>query len=736
MIKGILGFVWMAMLLLPQSWQGVQGESSASLPLSADPVEHADSLFSTNQFRPALFSYRQFLDKKSSSQTSELLFKTAFAAFKAKDFSYSAQLFAQLRNERRFLPEYSAYFYIQSLWQTDPKKAAKESEQYLTKYKKHAFADSLIVPLAEYFMNNKQYSKARKYFLRAKAWRVNRLRDAEFLIAAADALLKSGNVKGAQKAYRQIIKKYPSKPEVLVLVERLQNEAPAFIQKERFNCLNVYIANKKYREARRKLEHFIKQKPDAKELDKARFLLTKIYYLRGSYKTALYGFKNMLKKALGTAQEPHIRIYLARCYRKLGIKNKAIEHYLEYADRFPRRRLAAEAVWKCAWLAEEQHHPQKALSYYHQVYTRWPRSEFAREACFREGFTWYRLGNYKQADSVFTYIRFKNGPDAEKNRAQYWSALCRETMGDTITGRRLRVELARNMWDDYYTMRSYLHHKTFLDSSEGFAEKLNSAKNPLLYYANGINTILPKIEAALQLKALLGDSYGKIALSDLRLSLKAKEEWIALAEIYKKFADYGKAYEIYDLINRRYFAQVSFVEKTFMLKERFPLYYDDVVFKYSKRYGVEPELVWAIMKQESKYKSTAHSGANAFGLMQLIPSTARELSRRIGRKLSDPRQLFNPEFNIRLGTLYVAQLQRQFSGRKERMLAAYNAGPHRVKRWQKQAGADQMDVFIENIEFAETRTYVRHVLKNYWAYKLLNESYMKNDDDLLFGLAE
>ena len=70
------------------------------------------------------------------------------------------------------------------------------------------------------------------------------------------------------------------------------------------------------------------------------------------------------------------------------------------------------------------------------------------------------------------------------------------------------------------------------------------------------------------------------------------------------------------------------------------------------------------------------------------------------------------------------------------MLAAYNAGPHRVKRWQKQAGADQMDVFIENIEFAETRTYVRHVLKNYWAYKLLNESYMKNDDDLLFGLAE
>ncbi len=736
MIKGLLGFVWIAMLLMPQSWHGVLGESNAAFPAMANPIEQADSLFSANHFSPALFSYRQLLDEKSFNPTSELLFKTAFAAYKAGNYSYSNQLFEELFREQHFLPEYSAYFYIKNLWEVNPKLAVSEAEHYIAQYRKHAFADSLLVPLAEFFMKSKKYGKARSYYLKARARGVNRLRNPEFLIAAAEALFKAGNVKGAQKAYRQIIKKYPSKPEVLSLVERLQKNMPAFVQKERFNCLNVYISNKKYKQARRKLEQFIKQKPDAKQLDKARFLLTKIYYLRGSYKTALYGFKNMLKQALGTPEEPHIRIYLARCYRKLGIRGKAIEEYLKYANRFPRRRLAAEAVWKCAWLAEEQHRPQEALRYYHQVYTRWPRSEFAREACFREGFTWYRLGKYRRADSVFTYIRFKNGPDAEKNRAQYWSALCRETVGDSITGKRLRVELARNMWDDYYTMRSYLRHKTFLDSSEGYADKLNSAKNPLLYYANGISSILPKIEAALQLKALLGESYGKVALNDLRLSLKTKEEWIALAEIYKKFADYGKAYELYDLINRRYFSQVSFVEKTFMLKERFPLYYDDVVFKYSKRYGVEPELIWAVMKQESKYKATAHSGANAFGLMQLIPSTARDLAQRIGRKFSNPQQLFNPELNIRLGALYVAQLQRQFSGRKERMLAAYNAGPHRVKRWQKQAGADQLDVFIENIEFAETRTYVRHVLKNYWAYKLLNESYMKDDNDLIFGLVE
>jgi len=735
MYKGFLELIWLTLLLLPpSSWQGVQGGNGAEPSISAE-LEQADSLFSSKSYRPALFIYRRALEQSSAERKPETLFKIAYAAYQAAEYRFSADLFFRLSDDKNFLPEYSGYFYLKSFWQLNPAKAVVASEAYLRQYRKHAFADSLILPIADYYFENAQYALARKYYLKAKGRGVDKLRNADFLIAAAHSLELAGNKKSALKAYRQILKKYASQQATLQLAWRLEKEVPDFARMQLFDFISVYMRNKRYLKARHLLEEFIKRNPDTPDLDKARFLLTKIYFLRGSYSTALYGFKNLLVNLKSQRLEPHIRIYIARSYRKLGFKHKAIEQYLEYANRFPRRRLAAEAVWKSAWLAEELNRPQKALQYYHQVYTRWPRCDFAREAYFREGFTYFRLNQYRKADVVFSDIRFKKWPDMETNRAQYWSALCRQTMGDSLTARRLHVELAKNLWDDYYTMRSYLLHKTFLDSTAGFADKLNSSKNPLLYYANGISTILPKIKAALQLRALLGKPYGKIALSDMRLSLKSKEEWIALAEIYKKFTDYGKAYEVYDFINRRYFSQVSFVEKTFMLKERFPLYFDNAVMKYGKRYGVEPEFVWAIMKQESKYKVNAHSAANAYGLMQLMPATARELADRTGRKLRNPQQLFKPDYNIRLGTLYLSRLSKQFFGKKERILAAYNAGPHRVNRWKKRPGAEGLDVFIENIEFSETRSYVRHVLKNYWAYQLLNDRYAE-DDDLIFGFVD
>ena len=139
----------------------------------------------------------------------------------------------------------------------------------------------------------------------------------------------------------------------------------------------------------------------------------------------------------------------------------------------------------------------------------------------------------------------------------------------------------------------------------------------------------------------------------------------------------------------------------------------------------------AIIKQESKYKPDARSAADAHGLMQLIPPTAKEMASLAGKKLRSIDELYNPEYNIQLGSLYLKRLNRQFKGRKEHILAAYNAGPSRVKRWKKKEGAHDVDVFIEKIEFAETRDYVRRVLKNYWAYKILGNNL--SSEEVLYG---
>jgi soluble lytic murein transglycosylase len=90
-------------------------------------------------------------------------------------------------------------------------------------------------------------------------------------------------------------------------------------------------------------------------------------------------------------------------------------------------------------------------------------------------------------------------------------------------------------------------------------------------------------------------------------------------------------------------------------------------------------------------------------------------------ELSSNQMLFDAEININLGTFYFRKLLNQFDNRIEYALAAYNAGPHRVSRWQNITPDDELDLFVENIEFSQTRNYVRKVMRNYWIYTFLDK---------------
>jgi soluble lytic murein transglycosylase len=116
-----------------------------------------------------------------------------------------------------------------------------------------------------------------------------------------------------------------------------------------------------------------------------------------------------------------------------------------------------------------------------------------------------------------------------------------------------------------------------------------------------------------------------------------------------------------------------------------------------------------LIRQESSFDSNAVSRAGARGLMQLMPSTARSLSRSLRRRYRRSA-LHDPATNLELGTLYLRRMLDRFDGRVERALAAYNAGPHRVVRWTARNGNVAAEEFIERIPFTETRAYVKIVL--------------------------
>ncbi len=137
--------------------------------------------------------------------------------------------------------------------------------------------------------------------------------------------------------------------------------------------------------------------------------------------------------------------------------------------------------------------------------------------------------------------------------------------------------------------------------------------------------------------------------------------------------------------------------------------------------GAEPALVLGITRQESGFDPFARSGANARGMMQLLPATARTVARRVGLPYAESR-LNDPDYNMTLGSSFIGQLVGQFSGSYIMATAGYNAGPGRPTQWSSFCGdprggsTDPLD-FIECIPFGETRNYVMRVLENTQVYR-------------------
>ncbi|MEP6939948.1 MAG: transglycosylase SLT domain-containing protein, partial [Rudaea sp.] len=143
---------------------------------------------------------------------------------------------------------------------------------------------------------------------------------------------------------------------------------------------------------------------------------------------------------------------------------------------------------------------------------------------------------------------------------------------------------------------------------------------------------------------------------------------------------------------------------------RFPLAHRDDIVRAAATSGIDPAWAYAIIRAESAWTTDAKSAANAYGLMQLLPGTAKQLSKSDGIAYGGPADLFDADTNIALGTRYLGKVAARFDGSLWLGSAAYNAGPEAVDRWINQRDTLDPDFFIETIPYRETREYVSRVL--------------------------
>ena len=152
----------------------------------------------------------------------------------------------------------------------------------------------------------------------------------------------------------------------------------------------------------------------------------------------------------------------------------------------------------------------------------------------------------------------------------------------------------------------------------------------------------------------------------------------------------------------------------------YPIYYADLIAPLAEQYGFDPRLQFSLVRQESLYESFARSGAVAQGLSQVIPETGAWIAERLEWPDYENDDLYKPYVGLNFGAYYLGEQLDYFDGDVHAALAAYNAGPGNAARWYESAGSD-LDLFVDTIDFWETKSYVERIYAGYDIYSHLYE---------------
>ena len=275
--------------------------------------------------------------------------------------------------------------------------------------------------------------------------------------------------------------------------------------------------------------------------------------------------------------------------------------------------------------------------------------------------------------------------------------------------------LLKDPFQNYYTIKTFLSENK--DSLKYFREYA-PYKSPSPYHLE--EDLRDKIDRVLLIEEIMGKEFARLEIkSILRNNASNKKYRLILAELNNKLGNYGEAFRLNRRNYERYFIRKKWDEKIGFIKNLYPLFYDDVIFPLANKRDVDPLLIYALMKRESLFQKRVKSYANAYGLMQILPSTAQRLSKSLNySEYNEPMDLYEPEININLGIYYLQNLIKQFDGSLPQVLASYNAGENRVEKWEKRyLKDDELDIFTELIPISQTRKYVKYVLYYYYVYQ-------------------
>jgi peptidoglycan lytic transglycosylase len=392
----------------------------------------------------------------------------------------------------------------------------------------------------------------------------------------------------------------------------------------------------------------------------------------------------------------------------------------EMESRFPRSPWLADALFSSGNMYLLKRDYPAAIQYYSDLAARFPGYKNASAAHWRAGWLSYRLGLYPEAARIFDEQVRLYPAAAETASALYWRGRLYETQEHNSALAAANYRTIIRVYQHYFYAQMARKRLSALGATQPASQPQLDRIQPLP--APHLVDTFPQDSPHLAKARLLANA----GLNEyIAREIKADPDsssWSALAEA-QIYSSYGETFRAVRAIKRALpnaaAASIPSIPLAYW-RILFPEVWWDTIETESARNHLDPYLVASLIRQESEFNASAVSYANAYGLMQLLPSVGRAMARQEGMTHFQTFQLLDPATNIRLGTRYLRQMLDRFGGVEVYALAAYNAGDNRVADWQAAGPYSGIDEFVESIPFTQTREYVQAILRNEETYEAID----------------
>jgi len=530
-----------------------------------------------------------------------------------------------------------------------------------------------------------------------------------------------GNYSKASAHYRDLFLNYPASVEGLQAADDLawmvvheKIAKPTFSENEQLSRAERLFAKGRFDLAASAYEALLKSRPSDKGL---MLKLARCRYKDRRNQKAI----NILKDILKGDVPDNLRM---DAYYLLSLVYWRLDNYKEFELCNTKiLEKGSSSLKKKAMFNMGAHHFEKgrfpdAQTYFDRLSKSGPDFKVKVKLKWKTGWIKYMNQQYKEAADTFRETRFMTPGGKIENAAKYWQARSLINLNRFKEAEPLLKDIVKNDSLGYYGFAAADSLKSIKSSPD---EKDDSRKwFPDMSLSSEEKSNL-RVKDAIKLTENGLHEFALINLETLPKSLKSSP---AMAFLAAKAAYRAEQYRTAQ--NILAYAFGSFMENPpsdappEFIEIAFPRVHFAETTRHANKYSVDPHLIWAVIRQESRYDASAVSPAGALGLMQVTPAAAGVSGR--GGKISpgSVASLLEPKQNLAQGIRILAKNLSTFGGKLVPAVASYNADIRKVRQWVQRNGKMKEDEFVETIPFLETRTYVKKVLAGHRAYSILH----------------